>query len=531
MLPFIFTPAYAEIHYRFPYFFSLLKKAEPEIIADAPYRLTLPGPLPVLLLIKDAHLHPITLQQAEVFINGRKRYSQSFNRRVESRFYETFLEIPINDDTAGPKEVAVKIRYRVRGKQKVCFNDNYRTSSKAPLSVYFSAHDLPRAEHFYYGDLHSHSSFTEDQIEFGAGLVTMRRMAQAVGLHFFAVTDHSYDLDDLPDNYLTNDPQLRKWQAFWQEVQRLNGEASLPLMVPGEELSVGNHRGRNAHLLILNNARFIVGRGDGGERWFRFKPDHSLTEIPAMLTENAMMIPAHSAEKVPLLQKMLLNRGEWGPHDLQLPDFKALQSINGGTEQEIRRGIEQWVKHLLTGRRLTLVAGNDAHGNFARSRQIGMPFFSIRENEEHRFGVWRTAVFLQEAPRTPDDIVNALKRGNVSVTNGPFVNMTVEQESGHTVPMGGLVQKADFVNLHILSTPEFGPIDQVRVLAGDLQTGREHTVWQKSFEAEHVWQLHEKITLRLSGQIGYIRCQAITRLASHRFWGFGNAVYVQNQTV
>jgi len=47
---------YAETHYRFPYFFSLLRKNEPEIIADAPHRIEPGSPLPILILIKDAHL-------------------------------------------------------------------------------------------------------------------------------------------------------------------------------------------------------------------------------------------------------------------------------------------------------------------------------------------------------------------------------------------------------------------------------------------------------------------------------------------
>ncbi len=53
MLPFVFSPAYAEIHYRFRYFFSWLKKREPEILADVPYRFYLPKSSQVTLTVYD----------------------------------------------------------------------------------------------------------------------------------------------------------------------------------------------------------------------------------------------------------------------------------------------------------------------------------------------------------------------------------------------------------------------------------------------------------------------------------------------
>ena len=57
----IFLPVicYAEIHYRFKYFFSFLLKKEPEILFDAPHRIEPNSNLPILLFVKDAHLFPI----------------------------------------------------------------------------------------------------------------------------------------------------------------------------------------------------------------------------------------------------------------------------------------------------------------------------------------------------------------------------------------------------------------------------------------------------------------------------------------
>ncbi len=529
MLPFVFLPAYAEIHYRFRYFFSLLTKHEPEIIADVPYRLELPQTLPVLLLVKDAHRYPVTLHKADVFIDGQKAFSKEFNEVIERHFFETILEVPTEAQSPGNRQIVVKCVYSIKGKTKTCINDNYRGTSKTPLPCRFTNSPLPLATGFVYGDLHSHSSFTEDQIEFGAGIAVMQRMARAIGLHFFAVTDHSYDLDDLPDNYLKNDPELRKWKTFWQMVSGLNANPGQPVIIPGEELSVGNHKSQNAHLLLLNNPRFIYGRGDSGERWFRFKPDHRLEEVPQFISEQALAIPAHSAEKVPLLQKWLINRGEWNAPDLRHAFIFGLQGINGGNEAEISAGIQQWVRQLLEGRRLTLMAGNDAHGNFARTRQIGIPFVSIQETDRHRFGVWKTGVFLGKSAENPQEILNALRLGNVFVTNGPFVDFNVIANEG-VIPVGGTTNNIKVVHCTVRSSKEFGTITQVQLLAGDLKEQKERIVWQESFEPNQTFNVQEKITLRLSPQIGYIRCQAITQTGNQSFKGLTNAIYVHRSS-
>ena len=59
---------YAETHYRFRYFFSFLRKHEPEIIADAPHRIDPNQSLPILVLVKDAHQFPIKLNKISVVI-------------------------------------------------------------------------------------------------------------------------------------------------------------------------------------------------------------------------------------------------------------------------------------------------------------------------------------------------------------------------------------------------------------------------------------------------------------------------------
>ena len=57
-----FPVLYAETHYRvIPGIWSRLFRREPEIITDTVWRLDFGHKLPVLLLVKDAHLFPVTI--------------------------------------------------------------------------------------------------------------------------------------------------------------------------------------------------------------------------------------------------------------------------------------------------------------------------------------------------------------------------------------------------------------------------------------------------------------------------------------
>ncbi|MBN2089185.1 hypothetical protein JW964_06215, partial [candidate division KSB1 bacterium] len=64
ILPFNFSfmpILYAETHYSFKCIYSRLKKNEPEIILDVPFRIEPDQAIPILLLCKDADVFPVFL--------------------------------------------------------------------------------------------------------------------------------------------------------------------------------------------------------------------------------------------------------------------------------------------------------------------------------------------------------------------------------------------------------------------------------------------------------------------------------------
>ena len=142
-------------------------------------------------------------------------------------------------------------------------NNSYPPGRKNRLRVYLSCDDLPDSRRVLYGDLHYHSSYTENVVEFGAPIAATAKMARAMGLSFFAVTDHSFDLDNDPADPGRKDPDLRKWRSFLEECASVDGGDVT--ILPGIEVSAGSAKGRNLHLLILNPGRFHHGRGDSDE--------------------------------------------------------------------------------------------------------------------------------------------------------------------------------------------------------------------------------------------------------------------------
>jgi hypothetical protein len=389
------------------------------------------------------------------------------------------VELPA--EFAGVLGVNVGIRYRCRGKDFFCWNDNHVGTSRAPLQVFRSLWPLPNLPNYFHGDLHFHSDATSDQVEFGAPLEAMITMAKAQGLSFCAVTDHSYDLDDEPGDYLRNDPALHKWHALREHIKKLNAGHGDFVVIPGEEVSCGNTGGQNVHFLILNHSHFIPGSGDSGEKWLRTRPEYSVKKVLDMLEQEALAFAAHPAVPMPWLEKKLLGRDRWQPQDLAHPRLNGMQFWNGGAKGE-EQGLRWWLDLLLQEKKLVAIAGNDAHGNFNRFRQVSLPCLSMVENHLHIFGRARTAVKLQTNLELKS-LLDALRRGRALLANGVIADLELIAGDGEVFCPGDPVgKKIDRMRVCALSSPEFGPLERVAVLRGNLQRKNEEVFCEcKSF--------------------------------------------------
>jgi hypothetical protein len=476
---------YAEIHYRFKGVPSRLFMREPEIIADVPHRLEPGLPLPILLIIKDAKRFPIRVHSIRAKISnepGRQFHVILLKEPQAVRDYYWWrvehVELPVTMN--GHLRANIIFDYEnSSGQIKRAVNDNYRGVSHAPLQTFAATELLPTLPGYVSGDLHYHTEGTDDQVEFGAPLEAAAAMARAIGLQFFAVTDHSYDIDDLPENYLRNDLDLRKWHEQRRKIAEWNAEKNGIIVLPGEEVSCANHRGRNVHFLIMGHSQFLPGSGDGAERWFHTRAELSIKEILEQLEDNAAAFAAHPRVRTPFLEWLLLRRGRWRCQDFLHPRLDGMQIWNGHPNG-MSEGLKSWKQALLAGKKLVLAAGNDAHGNFNRFRQVGFPFFLMRENRLNLFGRARTVVRSQ-AQDNSHDIVKPLRRGNCCISTGPVIDLQIINSANQIFNMGETAHgQIMAIKISALSSREFGEIRNLKIWFGDLKKNQEGIFFSKS---------------------------------------------------
>jgi hypothetical protein len=514
MLPF-FPLLYAETHYTLKGL-SLIFRRWPEITADAPFRVEPGTPVPLLLLLRHADRFPVTIRSA----SARIRYPDGSNDTVRllpdpveasSLSWHRLFSITPRQGFAGMISIDVivdVVRRDGRGKRTVV-NHNLPGLRPASLEIRVAADPLPRAAGCCFADMHHHSEYTSDQVEYGAPLEAVAGIAPAMGLSAAAVTDHSYDLDDSPESHRIKDPALARWNAMRNACSRIERESGFAF-IPGEELSAGNAAGRNVHLLLLNQAAFVPGSGDSAEVWFKTRPEHSIKSVLDRKEPGALAFAAHPEFRFHFLQRWLLARDKWAAADYSHPGLDGLEILNGPPDQAYLEGLRVWIRLLLEGRRLFLIAGNDAHGGFNRTFQIGLPFLFLRSNRKYRFGKSRTGLLVDGRP-TSASVLDALSQGRAFITTGPALVISARNGEGGTARLGGRLGGARFsIDVEAATSAEFGPFELVRLWLGD-PAGRREIPWLEIKVPESETAFTRTIELENLKSDVYIRGLAVTR--------------------
>lgn len=475
---------YAEIHYRVKGIPSYLYKAEPEILFDLPHRGQTGQAIPLFLFIKDADRFPVALERLKISIAASPasvtHLESDLGQRIETKFFSWTFHVPAHHfPQPGHYRVLAELSYRVNHRPRRLRQDNYRSIPRKAFTIYISADPLPALPGWHWGDLHLHSNFTDDQVEFGAPLRETALCARSAGLSFIAVTDHSYDLDDAPDNYLANDPNLPKWHQFLEECERCNGLFPGFVALAGEEVSAGNQRGQNVHCLTLGNRTFYPGGGDGGEKLFENRPTLSLEEFFRRVqnaSEGAIIAAAHPFDKPPLSQQWVLNRGYWRREDLYREGVDYWQILNGRRDSFFEQGLRAWIEALLAGRRMGILAGTDAHGNFNCFRQVSIPFFKMVRRRRQLLGETRTGIY-SEKPLTRASLLEALKQKRAIISDGPAAEISIYQE-GSLYCIGDTARAGlpAAVKIAALSSREFGSLKSLLLYLGERGQGEEREI-------------------------------------------------------
>ena len=422
---------YAETHFKFKLPWSLLYKPWPEIIFDAPFQFV-PGVEPYLwIVVRDADHFPTTIKSAEIvlksaideccgtyFENARAQDAQFQDAQsqdapqpdivickdinIEVREQMKFVPLALGKIPAGAYEAHCKLTVERNGKTQTFERWNLPRLKPVPLRFKVLNETLPIAPGYAAGEMHCHTHYSADHVEYGATPEVLQLAAKAVGLDFVNCTDHAYDFAFTQEDYTKEaDSPVPRFQKLREEIAALpvkdeNG-GDMPLMLAGEEVSAGNSKGENVHMTVLAPEGYLPGLGDCGRYWLENRPTRSIKQILNM-TE-AHCFAAHPFQQMGLLEKFVFRRGYWKPEDLQLKNkhsIRGLQFWNGIRDEGFKLGREFWINELGKGNYLLPIGGNDAHGDLNSMTAVNLPLISLKHTRAHTFGNVRTVVKLDE---------------------------------------------------------------------------------------------------------------------------------------
>ncbi len=234
------------------------------------------------------------------------------------------------------------------GIKRTMVSDNLPKLTHAPLKVFVSPWKLPSFDGWYGGDPHYHSDMTQDQVEFGAPVEVAAVMGKAMGLNWLAVADHSYDLDRAMGEYFQYDSGLARWRKVHEDASLVNSRNDGFVVIPAEEVSCGNSRAHNIHLLAFDTPQFIPGTGDGVKRGLNKRPTLTLRQCLNRINEaGGFAYAAHPEMGNGFLGMLMLNRGCWRDPDYAQGGYSGMQIWNGVQGKVFTKSREKWIQLLL----------------------------------------------------------------------------------------------------------------------------------------------------------------------------------------
>lgn len=492
--------AYAETHFKFRLPWSPLWRPWPEIFLDAP-SFVLPGrSCPIFLAVKDAHLFPIRSIQLDWVLHGPEgsRHSGHWSREKVLHAPISFERLPI-DLPEIPGDYALHATLTVRntkGRETRILQANYPFLPPQPLRIRRLQQASPYPADWQAGEMHCHSDYSSDPVEFGAPLSAMQAAGEALGLNFIQVTDHSYDFCYRKDNYMQACDPHEVYAAYQAEAWAANASSQGCRLIPGEEVSCGNSEGENVHLLVMGHGQYLPGLGDGGRRGLQNHPDLRIEEVLERLGSTPSFA-AHPRVNIGRLERFIFRRGPWSMADLGRPDearipvsksLSGLQFWNGSKSRDYVEGRRFWVESLLQGHRLLPIGANDAHGDFNQNVGVKFPLFSLYRSRSHVLGKVRTLFPATNAEL--GTLQDSVRNGQCTATDGPFLSLEFREGRLH---------------LRAESSPDFGDFQHIDLVGGVVGERQEKRLQAWTPQALHV---QEKIDFPVG--LSYVRAEAAT---------------------
>lgn len=511
---------YPETHFRFfRHFPSLLFRKMPEVAFDVPRRIGPGHDLPIVLLVNDANRFPVIIDHVDIACTIKSKEPQLYHfdnikkyavKHTFSSRQEVFVfTIPRNKIENGLYFINCiarlkKVDRNDQGDQAgVVINDNFMGTSKLPFSCIISDSYLPGHEFASFGDMHAHSQYSQSHVEFGPPVSIIDLFSKCYGNDFTVVTDHSYDLACSMDDYLKIDNNLSRWKSIRSETSHAVFFTSLVL---GEEISCLNSKKKAVHLCGIGIKDFIPGSIDGARRNANKIKTLTLEKaIESIHGQGGIAYAAHPGSKMGFMQKYFLKRGTWNHEDFKTK-LDAVQAINNGFENSWNRAKILWIKELLKGHKLPLLAGNDSHGDFNRYRYLKIPFLSIQENHARYFSWVKTGIYRKIS--TEQQLIETIKNGATFVTSGPFLGMSkTKSVQDNIICTDEIILNFESIVILLKSNYEFGQPSFVKLFYGKINSSREIMLFFKYLKAPEFDANMEVSVSNLKGK-GYLRAEA-----------------------
>ena len=406
---------YAETHFKFRLPWSLLYRPWPEIIFDMPFQ-AVPGIEPTMwIVVRDADRFPVTLESAEIEIachDGDITLTEKRTVALDIAADRPFAFYPVPLADLKPGKYTITPRVTVKKKNANEGDKNARRTftrwnlpglRPAPLRLQVLAEKPPQAPGYAAGEMHCHTHYSRDHVEFGATPAVLQQAAASVGLDFACCTDHAYDFAFTDEDYTkeARSPAPR-FQALRDEIAALPQGEGHPLLLAGEEVSAGNSKGENVHVTVFAPDSYLPGLGDCGRYWLENKPTRSIAQI--LQDTTAHCFAAHPFQQMGIVEKFVFRRGYWAVKDLHADKphaIRGLQFWNGIRDEGFKLGREFWIAELGKGNFILPIGGNDAHGDLNDTTAVSTPLFSLKHTRDHVFGRVRTVVKL-DCPAIPN---------------------------------------------------------------------------------------------------------------------------------
>lgn len=419
---------YAETHFKFRLPWSLLFRPWPEIFFDAPFQV-IPGETPAIWIgIRDAHRFPVTLKYVDIslyrILRGKKQEFFTIHRELDLSICEqfTFHQITLDALPAGTYSATCTATVLREGKTRKVERWNFPGLSPQPLLFKVLEETPPKAPGFAAGEMHCHTHYSSDHVEYGAFPSVFQKAAKMIGLDFVNCTDHAYDFAYTEEDYTVEaQSPIPRFQSLRDEIETLP-QKSMPLMLASEEVSAGNSKGENVHMTALATDCYLPGLGDCGRNWLENKPTYTIAQILKMTS--AHCFAAHPFQQMGILEKFIFRRGYWKHEDLQIGKahpIRGIQFWNGIRDEGFTLGREFWINELGKGNFLLPIGGNDAHGDLNDTTAVALPLISLYHSRDHVFGYVRTVVKMAstEEELTQEALHEAFSGDNCYVTDGP----------------------------------------------------------------------------------------------------------------